>query len=272
MSLTDPSIPIPVLPDEDWTDLCIYNDVHGLAASPLAHQWKVLQKTQGFRFSIDAVLLSRFIEPKIKKPQRLLDLGTGSGIMPILLASRYANLQIDGIELQPAIADMATRSVQYNHMESQIHIHQHDLTQLPRSFEQKYDWVISNPPFFRVGSGQQNPDPQIALARHEIATTLDQLLKCATSCLKDLGHFAVIHRAERLPELLSLCRSHRLAPLRLRTIHPTLDQPANLILFEAVKNGRNDISILPPLAIYKNEPRITSDKSTYSDEVLSYYQ
>ena len=127
---------IPVLPDEAFTDLLIQRDVYGYAsAQESPHIWKVLQKTQGFRFSIDAVLLAHFIEPNPDKPQRLLDLGTGSGVMPLLLAARYDKLHIDGIELQPEIADMAMRSVQYNHMEDHIHIHQHDLTQLPKSFE-----------------------------------------------------------------------------------------------------------------------------------------
>ncbi len=264
---------IPVLPDETFTDLCIHHDVYGYASAQTEpHIWKVLQKTQGFRFSIDAVLLAHFIEPNPDKPQRLLDLGTGSGVMPLLLAARYDKLQIDGIELQPEIADMATRSVQYNHMQTHIQIHHQDLTLLPKSFEQQYDFVISNPPFFQVGTGKQNPNPQIALARHELACTLEQLIVCAFRTLKDRGHFAVIHRAERLTELLSLCQKHRLAPYRLRMIHPTLEHPANLILMEAIKDGRNGITIMPPLPIYESTASITSDKSTYSKEVLSYYR
>ncbi|MBQ3205833.1 MAG: methyltransferase, partial [Peptococcaceae bacterium] len=159
---------ISVLPDEAFTDLCIQHDIYGYATSETnPHIWKVLQKTQGFRFSIDAVLLAHFITPNPDKPQRLLDLGTGSGVMPLLLAARYDKLQIDGIELQAEIADMAKRSVSYNGMEDHIRIYQQDITQLPKSFEQQYDFVISNPPFFQVGTGKQNPNPQIALARHE---------------------------------------------------------------------------------------------------------
>ena len=273
MCPTDVSSNIPVLPDEAFTDLCINRDVYGYAtAEAEPHIWKVLQKTQGFRFSIDAVLLSHFITPNPDKPQKLLDLGTGSGVMPLLLAARYDKLQIDGIELQPEIADMASRSIQYNHMTEHIQIHQHDLNALPKSFEQQYDFVISNPPFFQVGTGKQNPNPQIALARHELACTLEQLIQCAFRCLKDRGHFALIHRAERLTEILALCQTYRLAPYRLRMIHPTLDQPANLILMEAIKDGKNGIHIMPPLPIYETTASITSDKSTYSREVLSYYR
>ncbi len=264
---------ISVLPDEAFTDLCIQHDIYGYATSETnPHIWKVLQKTQGFRFSIDAVLLAHFITPNPDKPQRLLDLGTGSGVMPLLLAARYDKLQIDGIELQAEMADMAKRSVTYNGMEDHIRIYQQDITQLPKSFEQQYDFVISNPPFFQVGTGKQNPNPQIALARHELACTLEQLIQCVFRTLKDRGHFALIHRAERLTEILALCQKHRLAPYRLRMIHPTLDQPANLILMEAIKDGRNGITVMPPLPIYETTASITSDKSTYSKEVLSYYR
>lgn len=249
--------PNDVLPDEELTDLCI-------------NHWKVLQKKQGFRFSIDAVLLAHFVQPKAG--QRLLDLGTGSAVIPVLLAARHPRLLIDGVELQPAIAAMAQRSVQYNQLQRQIRIIQRDLTQLPKQYEQQYDWVISNPPFFPVGTGKQNPNRQIALSRHEIACTLEQLIQSGARCLRSRGHFALVHRAERLTEILACCARHRLSPYRLRMVHPTLEQPANLILLEAIKDGRNQLQVLQPLPVYRGVAKITSDKSTYSDEVLSYYQ
>ena len=250
-------LPNNILPDEELTDLCI------------RQQWKVLQKKQGFRFSIDAVLLAHFITPSAK--HRVLELGTGSGVIPHLIAARHPQVQIDAMELQPEIADMANRSVQYNQLGEQIHIIQQDITQIPAHYQQQYDWVVSNPPFFPVGTGKQNPNPQIALARHEIACTLDQLIQSAAYCLTSRGHFALIHRAERLTDILSCCMQHRLAPYRLRMVHPTREQPANLLLLEAIKDGRNGITVMPPLPIYRSIAKITSDKSTYSDEVLSYY-
>ena len=250
-------LPNNILPDEELTDLCI-------------NHWKVLQKKQGFRFSIDAVLLAHFIQPAAK--QRLLDLGTGSAVIPLLVAARHPDVPIDGIELQPAIAAMAQRSVQYNQLQQQIRIIQYDLTKLPKQYEQQYDWVTSNPPFFPVGTGKQNPNEQIALSRHEIACNLKQLVQCSARCLKSRGHFALIHRAERLPEILSCCMQHRLAPYRLRMVHPAMEQPANLVLLEAIKDGHNNVTVLPPLPIYRAVAKITSDKATYSDEVLSYYQ
>ena len=251
-------LPDSILPDEELTDLCI------------SQQWKVLQKTQGFRFSIDAVLLAHFIQPAAR--HRVLDLGTGSGVIPHLIAARNPAVQIDAMELQPEIADMARRSVAYNHLTEQIQIIQQDITDMPKAYQQQYDWVTSNPPFFPVGTGKQNPNPQIALARHEIACTLDQLVQSAAYCLKSRGHFALIHRAERLTDILACCMKHKLAPYRLRMVHPALDQPANLLLLEAIKDGKNGITVLPPLPIYRNIAKITSDKSTYSEEVLTYYR
>ena len=251
-------LPDSILPDEELTDLCI------------SQQWKVLQKTQGFRFSIDAVLLAHFIQPAAR--HHVLDLGTGSGVIPHLIAARNPGVQIDAMELQPEIADMARRSVAYNQLTEQIQIIEQDITRMPKEYQQQYDWVTSNPPFFPVGTGKQNPNPQIALARHEIACTLDQLIQSAAYCLKSRGHFALIHRAERLTDILSCCIKHKLAPYRLRMVHPALDQPANLLLLEAIKDGKNGITVLPPLPIYRNIAKITSDKSTYSDEVLTYYR
>ena len=251
-------LPTDMLPDEELTDLCI------------SQQWKVLQKKQGFRFSIDAVLLAHFIEPAAR--HRVLDVCTGSGVIPLVLAARHPGVQIDGMELQPDIADMARRSVQYNQLSEQIQIIQQDITQMPACYQQQYDWVTSNPPFFPVGTGKQNPNPQIALARHEIACTLEQLIQSSAYCLKSRGHFALIHRAERLTEILSLCTKYKLAPYKLRMVHPTLEQPANLLLLDTIKDGRNGITVLPPLPIYRSTAKITSDKSTYSDEVLTYYR
>lgn len=242
-------LPNNILPDEDLTDLCI-------------NHWKVLQKKQGFRFSIDSILLAHFVQPQTG--QQLLDLGTGCAIIPLLLTAYHQQLQIEGIELQADIADMAKRSVLYNHLQEKIIIHQQDFTKLSLQFHQKYDWVISNPPFFPIGKGKQNPNKQIALARHEIACTLEQLMQCSARYLKSRGHFAMIHRAERLTEILTYCQQYHLAPIKLRLVHSTSQQPANLVLLEAILNGHNTLTVLPPLFIYQKE-------NIYSSEVQSYF-
>lgn len=239
-----------LLADEELTDLCI-------------NQWKVLQKKQGFRFSIDSILLAHFITPG--KTQHILDMGTGSGVIPLLIASRHPQVTIDGIELQPDIAEMAQRSVLYNNQQDRITIRQQDLTQLPKDYARKYDWVVSNPPFFPIGSGKFSPNSQMALARHEVGCTLDDVVKSASYCVSDRGHFAMIHRAERLPEILSTCQKYKLAPYRLRMVQPTAAQPANLLLLECIYQGRNRLTVLPPLVIYEPD-------HSYTAEVLTYYE
>ena len=243
-------LPNSILPDEELTNLCI-------------NHWKVLQKKQGFRFSIDAVLLAHFIQPKAG--QQLLDMGTGSGVIPLLIAARHQQVIIDGIEVQPAIAEMAQRSVLYNGQQERITIRQQDLTQLPKDYARKYDWVVSNPPFFPIGSGKFSPNSQMAMARHEVGCTLDDVVKSASYCVKDRGHFAMIHRAERLPEILSTCQKYNLAPYRLRMVQPTAAQPANLLLLECIYQGRNRLIVLPPLVVYHQN-------HTYTEEILDYYK
>ena len=238
-----------VLPDEEFTELCIYD-------------WEVLQKKQGFRFSSDPVLLAHFIKPTGKS--RLLDMGTGCGVIPFLLAARYPDLALEGVELQPEIADMAGRSVVHNGLESRITIHNGDITALPAEFAHRYDWVTSNPPFFKLGSCVANDNPQIALARHEIACTLDQLVASAARCLTEHGHFAMIHRAERLPEIMEACKANHLTPARMRFIHAKKDQPAHLVLLECIHHSKCALSVLPPLIQF-------NDDGTYSEEMHTYY-
>lgn len=238
-----------ILPDEELTDLCIKNR-------------KVLQKKQGFRFSIDAVLLAHFIAPK--KGNRVLDLGTGSAVIPLLLTAHNPGLHVTGVEVQTEIADMARRSVSHNQLEDEIDIIPADLKTLSKDHYNTYDYVLSNPPFFPVGCGKQNPNPQIALSRHELACTLEDLIRCASRTLKPRGHFAMIHRSERLTEIICLCTKYHLTPLRLRMIQPNQSSDANLMLLEAVHNGKNTLSVLPPLCIYEED-------GSYTPEVLSYY-
>jgi len=240
---------VKVLPDEEFTELCIYD-------------WEVLQKKQGFRFSSDPVLLAHFIHPK--GPGRLLDFGTGCGVIPFLLAARYPELQLEGVELQTEIADMAVRSVRHCSLENRITIHNADITDLPSDFFHRYDWITSNPPFFKAGSCVPNSNPQIALSRHEIACSLEQLITAASLCLTEHGHFAMIHRAERLPEILAVCTDHQLTPSRMRFIHAKKDQAAHLVLLECIHHRKCGLSVLPPLIQF-------NDDNTYSEEMHTYY-
>lgn len=243
-------LPAELQPDEDLTHLG-------------RSHFQVLQKKQGFRFSMDAVLLAHFLQPP--PGSAVLDIGTGCGVIPLLLLAQQPQLHIDGLEIQEDLAQMASRSMALNRVQQYIHISQGDVTALPPTANSRYDYIYSNPPFFSVGTGKISPLPQIALARHELACTLKQLLTHSARLLKPKGHLVLIHRAERLPELLELCRQFRLAPAQLRLIHPRLELPASLCLLEAVKGRQCTLNILPPLIIYDQQQQ-------YTPEVQAYYQ
>lgn len=233
--------------DEELTDLNI-------------GQWKVLQKKQGFRFAVDAILLGHFAP--LKKDWQVADLGTGCGIIPFLLLSRQPQLSIDGIEIQPEIADMASRSVLLNQL-NQIRIINHDFKLLPKAYNNRYDLVVVNPPYFPLGTGKINPHHWSAIARHEVACTLEDVLAHSARLLKSAGRLAIIHQAKRLDDVLTHCRTYHLTPKRLRFVHPVSHEPAKFLLLEAVKGARSGLCIEQPLFIYQNDQ--------YSAEMRCYY-
>jgi tRNA1(Val) A37 N6-methylase TrmN6 len=243
---------IPIHPDEQLEDL-------GIAGL------QILQSPHYFKFNIDAVLLAWFAASAVHPSSKVVDLGTGTGILPLLLHGRTGVRHIDALELQPAVADMAARSVAINHLTDVIHIHCGDLRQPGTAFHASaYDAVISNPPFLPVGHGGVNPDDALAIARHEITCTLEDIARFARTMLKDRGKLFLVHRADRLTDIAVTLRAHGLELKRLRAVHPRPDKPANLVLCEAMKKGRPGLTIAPPLTIYHEDGR-------YSDTVNTIY-
>lgn len=225
---------------------------------------EVLQKKQGFRFSIDAVLLARFAH--LKNGWHVGDLGCGCGIIAFLLAGRCPGLAIDGVEIQPKLAEMAKRSVALNQIEY-IHIYQADLRTLPDAWRDSYDLIVCNPPYFPANSGKISPIPQVAQARHELTCTLKDVLMASAKLLKSGGHLAMVYRPNRLRELLEQCTYHHLTPRRLRFVHPDRKSPANLILLEAVKGAKEDLRIEAPLLIYESAGQYSPEVAQYFEEV-----
>jgi tRNA1Val (adenine37-N6)-methyltransferase len=224
---------------------------------------KIIQNTQKFCFGTDAVLLSHFAG--IKKGDRVVDLGTGTGIIPILLAGRMADADISGIEIQPDMVEMANRSVRLNNLESRIRIIGGDLKEAPTLLGKgQYSLVVSNPPYKKAGSGIVNPYDAKAIARHEILCTLEDILSVASKLLVVGGRFAMIHQTDRLMEILMGMRQYKLEPKRIRLIHPQMNKAPNLVLVEAALHGRQHLQWLPPLFIY-------NDKGQYTDELLEIY-
>jgi len=224
---------------------------------------KIIQSSSAPCFSIDAVLLARFVP--LKAGQRVVDLGSGTGIIPLLLLARERSLRVSGLELMPEMAELSRRSVALNGLEAHIEILQGDIREAAALLgKATADLVVANPPYYAAGRGRESADLLRAAARSERFCPLPLLFSQAAALLKPLGRFALIHRAERLAELITLGRDHGLHGERLRLVQPRAQEPANLLLLEFCKGGRRQLQIPPPLCVY-------GEGREYSVEMAAIY-
>ena len=223
----------------------------------------IIQNPKAFCFGMDAVLLSGFAS--VRQGESALDLGTGTGIIPILLEAKSQGRHFTGLEIQPDMADMARRSVAYNHLEDKIDIVTGDIKEACRLFPlASFDIVTSNPPYMNDSHGLKNPDMPKAIARHEVLCTLEDVVGAAAGLLKPGGRFYMVHRPHRLIEIISALTKYRLEPKRMKMVHPFSDREANMVLIEAVRGGRSMIKVEAPIIVYK-EPGV------YTDEIYDIY-
>lgn len=223
----------------------------------------IIQDPDKFCFGIDAVLLSNFV--KVKKNGHVVDLCTGSGIVPILLSAKTGAKKITGIEIQSDIADMARRSVSYNKLDEKIDIINDDISNALKYINNcSVDSVCVNPPYMKDTTAIKNPDLPMAIARHELLTDLETVINIASKLLKESGKFFMVHRPSRLSEIFASMRQNRIEPKRLRFIHPYIESKANLVLIEGAKGSGVWMDVESPLVVYK-------DKNVYTDEVLKIY-
>ncbi len=209
---------------------------------------RVAQNRLGYRFSIDAVLLAHFVS--LCGTERVLDLGTGCGIIPLILAYRYPRLRVWGVELQPGLAAMASANARSNRMDDRVTILQNDMRRLsPAMTKGDMDVVICNPPFRRAGAGRLNSSAQRAVARHEINIGLPEILKVSRRMLKTRGRLVIVQAAERLGELIGHLCDLGIEPKRLRTVHADIGGDAKMVLVEGRPGSRTGMKILPPLCL-----------------------
>ena len=219
---------------------------------------RIKQHRYGYRFSIDAVLLAHHADPK--PGHRVVDLGTGCGIIPLILTYRHPNLRVYGIEVQAELAAIAERNILDNQMDGRISILHQDMNTLKiNRISDPADLVISNPPYRKADSGRINPDRQRAVARHEIRTTLSDVIRTARRILRPFGQFLTIYTADRTTDLFTQLRSADLEPKYLRSIHSTRNSEAKLILVGALKGGGPGIKIGPSLVIYRTNGSYTAE-------------
>ena len=214
---------------------------------------QIIQSPTAFSFSLDAVLLGAFAQVPKSRKTTTVDLCAGNGAVG-LFVSGQTNGQITEVELQPRLADMAARSIALNDLTDQMTVLNQDLLTVTATIaKDSVDVVLCNPPYFKdQPTSQKNPNPHLAIARHEISANLDQILAVTSDLLKMNGKAYFVHRPERLDDLFATMRAHRLAPKRLRFVHPKADREANMVLIEMIKDGKpNGVRILPPVVVYQ---------------------
>ena len=224
----------------------------GERVDDLQNGFYVIQNPEKFCFGMDAVLLSGFA--KIRNNARVLDMGTGTGIIPILLKSREKGTHFTGLEIQKECADMASRSVAYNGLESAIDIVCGDIKEAAEIFgAASFDVVTSNPPYMIGEHGLRNPYMAKAIARHEVLCTLDDILRESMRLLQDKGRFYMIHRPFRLTEILTKMSQYKIEPKRIQFVHPYLDKEPTMVLVEGMRGAKPRVKIEPPLIMYSRD-------------------
>lgn len=218
---------------------------------------KILQDTELFCFGTDAVLLADFV--RLKKNARVADLGTGTGILPLLLYGRQEEISVQALELQERLCNIARRSVRMNGLEDRIEVLRGDIKEARSLLYGEFDAVVSNPPYEKEKAGIQSTDESHRLARFECAVTFEQLCRSAYKLLRSGGRFWLIHRAQRLAELLCCLRESRLEPKEIRLIHSFAGRPAAQVLLSAVKDGNEGLTVHPPLIVHHEDGSETEE-------------
>ena len=236
----------------------------GERVDDLQNGYFVIQDPKKFCFGMDAVLLSGFA--RVKKGETALDMGTGTGIIPILLSQRTEGKHFTGLEIQAECAEMADRSVKYNCLEDRIQIVEGDIKEAAGIFgAASFDVVTCNPPYMIGQHGLTNPHLPKAIARHEILCTFDDVANQAARVLKDRGRFYLVHRPFRLVELMVALTKYKLEPKRMQLVYPYIDKEPNMVLIEACKGGNSRIQIERPLVVYEKP-------GVYTKDILELYQ
>ena len=225
---------------------------------------KIIQNKDGFCFGIDSVLLSDFAK-NISKGSKIMDLGTGTGILPILLSAKTLNTNFVGVEIQKDVAEMAERSVKFNSLENKIEIINLNILNLKDKYKRgSFDVVVTNPPYKKINTGIVNENDKKLISRHEITASLEDFLEIASYLLKDFGELYIVHRPERLVDILSLMREKNIEPKKIKFVYPNQNKKANMILIRGVKCGKPFLEFDDNLYLYDKD-------GNYTNEILKIY-
>ena len=220
--------------------------------------FKIIQDPERFCFGMDAVLLSGFATAP--EGGKVLDLGTGTGIIPILMAAKTGASSLTGLEIQEESADMARRSVMLNDLQDRVTIVNGDIKEAGQLFDAaSFDVVTSNPPYMIGGHGLKNPEGPKAIARHEVLCDLEDVVKAAARLLKSGGKFYMVHRPFRLTEIMTVMHDYRVEPKRMQLVYPFVDKEPSMVLIEGARGGRSRITVEKPLIIYESQGKYTKE-------------
>jgi len=226
-----------------------------------AGRLRIFQKRNGYRFSVDSILLADFARQRAAGS--VADLGTGSGVLPIILSKSQSVKEIIGIEVQEDLAQLAQKNICFNQCEDRVQIMHADIRALRKDFKAgSFDTVISNPPFYAANSGRLNPDDQKAISRHELFGSLNDFIDISQYLLKLSGKFLTIYPSTRAVDLIAAIRAAGIEPKTLRFIHAKIDDPANLLLMEGIKGAGKEAKVLTPLVLYDTDGNYTEQAQT----------
>ncbi len=225
---------------------------------------KIIQNKKGFCFGIDSVLLTDFAK-EIKPNSKIIDLGSGTGIIPILLSAKTKKTHFIGVEIQKDVAEMANRSVELNHLENRIKIENDSILNLKDKYEKgSFDAVTTNPPYKQLNTGIVSENSKKLISRHEITASLEDFIEITSYLLKDVGEFYMVHRPDRLVDIIFLMRYYNIEPKKIRFVYPNRQKPTNLILIKGVKCGKTFLKFEDNLYVYDED-------GNYTDDILRIY-
>ena len=248
----------------DWENETVETERRTVSQEGRFGGLKIIQNKDGFCFGIDAVLLANFAK-NMKRKNLVVDLCTGTGIVAILLSGKTEAKKIIGVEIQKESAEMAKRSVELNSLEGRVEILNEDLKKLkPTIMAGSVDTVTVNPPYMKAGSAIINDENKMSIARHEVCCTLDDVIKEAARMLKTNGEFFMVHKPERLVDIFCTMRKYKIEPKRIRFVHPSVDKPANIVLIEGTRDGKEFLKFENSLYVYEN--------GEYTDEIYEIYE
>ena len=226
---------------------------------------KIIQNKDGFCFGIDSILLTDFAK-EIKEQSTVIDLGTGTGIIGILLSKKVNPSKVIGIEVQKEVYEMAKRSIRLNNLEDTFEVINSNIKDLQDKLQMSsFDAVVTNPPYKKLGTGITNQNSKKLISKHEIEASLEDFIKVSNKLLKDRGTLYMVHRPDRLVDIIELLRKYKLEPKRIKFVYPTEDRESNLVLIKSIKNAKPFLKIEEPLYVYNKN-------GEYTDKIMNIYE